>query len=155
MDAPFAEPYLPRPSERPLADVIIFDGRCRFCQAQVRRLARWDLLKRLAFVSLHDPEVARRWPDLSHDELMQNMYLIDVRGRRYKGAAALRVLSRRLPALWPLAPLLHLPGTLRLWQWFYQQVARRRYRLGGTVECDEDACRLHTLARPRAAKQQP
>lgn len=154
MDAPPTEPCLPRPSERPLADVIIFDGRCRLCQAQVRRLARWDLFKRLAFLSLHDAEVACRWPDLSHDELMQNMYLIDVRGRRYKGAAALRVLTRRLLPLWPLAPLLHLPGTLRLWQWLYQQVAGRRYRFAGSLECDQDACRLHTLARPHAAKQQ-
>lgn len=154
MDAPPAESCLPQPSERPLADVIIFDGRCRFCRAQVRRLARWDLLKRLAFLSLHDHEVARRWPDLSHDELMQNMYLIDASGRRYKGAAALRVLSRRLPLLWPLAPLLHLPGTLRLWQWLYQQVARRRYRLAGSLACDEDACRIHMQAKPHAAKQQ-
>ncbi|MCL6502761.1 MAG: DUF393 domain-containing protein [Pirellulales bacterium] len=133
---------LPRPDERPGADVVIFDGRCRLCQAQVRRLARWDLLKRLAFISLHDPEVSLRWPDLPHDELMQNMYLVDSRGRRYKGAAALRVLSRRLPILWPVAPLLHLPGTLGIWQWLYQQVARRRYRLGGAA-CDEQTCHVH------------
>ena len=143
MIPPTAEPPLPCPSERPTADVVIFDGQCRLCQAQVRRLARWDLLHRLAFLSLHEPEVARRWPDLSYEELMQNMYLVDARGRRYKGAAALRVLSRRLPPLWPLAPLLHLPGTLGFWQWLYQQVARRRYRFGRVPACDDGACRVH------------
>lgn len=143
MQSSVADLCLPRPSDRPAADVVIFDGRCRLCQAQVRRLARWDLLRRLAFLSLHDPEVAARWPDLRHDELMQNMYLVDARGRRYKGAAALRVLSRRLPPLWPLAPLLHLPGTLGMWQWLYQQVARRRYRFGQAAACDDGACHLH------------
>jgi predicted DCC family thiol-disulfide oxidoreductase YuxK len=51
-------------------------------------------------------------------------------------------LSRRLPLLWPLAPLLHLPGTARLWRWMYRQVARRRYRLGGR-SCESDACSVH------------
>ncbi|MGD9644753.1 MAG: thiol-disulfide oxidoreductase DCC family protein [Pirellulales bacterium] len=127
----------------PACDVVIYDGNCRFCTAQVKRLTRWDTRRRLAFVSLHDPLVAQRYPDLAHDELMSNMYVIDPRGGRHAGAAAIRYLSRRLPALWWLSPFLHLPGSLPLWQWLYSSFARIRYRFGRVDTCDNGACRVH------------
>lgn len=136
------EPVLPSPAELPQADVVIFDGQCRFCRASVARLHRLDGRDRLAFISLHDPEVARRYPDLSHDELMQNMYVVDRRGKRYYGAAALRYLSRRLPRMWWAAPALHVPLSLPVWQYLYQHVARRRYLFGRVQSCDGGACQL-------------
>lgn len=120
--------------------MVIYDGHCRFCIAQVKRLAKLDLGHKLAFISLHDPRVAERYQDLSHDQLMQNMYLVDRSGERFMGAAAVRRLSRILPPMWPAAPFLHLPGSLPIWQWFYQQVAKRRYRMGKS--CDDGQCEL-------------
>lgn len=137
------ESPLPTPAERPDADVVIFDGHCRICTGQIRRLARWDWGGRLAYLSLHDAEVTRRWPDLTHDALMEEIYLVDHAGRRHRGASALRYLSRRLPTLWWLTPILHLPGTLRFWQWLYRQIAQRRYRFGRIETCDDGSCRLH------------
>lgn len=135
---------LPTPAERPDADIVIYDGHCRICTSQIRRLAAWDTGGRLAYLSLHDPETARRFPDLSHDELMQYMVLVDHRrGRRYRGAEVLRYLSRRLPLLWWAAPILHLPFSMPLWQWCYRQVAKRRYRFGRVESCDDGSCRLH------------
>lgn len=134
---------LPTPAARPQAEIVIFDGHCRICTAQIRRLAAWDTGGRLAYLSLHDPETARRFPDLSHDELMQYMVLVDRRERRYRGAEVLRYLSRRLPLLWWAAPILHLPGSMPLWQWCYRQVAKRRYRFGRVESCDDGSCRLH------------
>jgi len=130
----------PTPVERPDADVVIYDGNCRICTAQVRKLAWWDCQGRLSYLSLHDPEAARRYPDLTHDMLMQQMYVVDRQGNRYGGAAAFRYLSRRLRRLWWLAPLLNIPGSLPLWQYAYRQVAKRRYRFGRTDECDNEAC---------------
>jgi hypothetical protein len=46
-----------------------------------------------------------------------------------------------LPRLWCLAPLLHIPGSLPLWQFLYRQVAKRRYKIAGT--CEDGTCRLH------------
>lgn len=135
---------LPAPADRPGADVVIFDGNCRICTAQIRKLAWWDCQGKLAYLSLHDPEVAQRYPDLTHDMLMAQMYVVDQKGRRYGGAAAIRYLSRRLRRLLWLAPVLYFPGSLPLWQWLYQQVAKCRYRFGTTTECDADACRLHS-----------
>jgi predicted DCC family thiol-disulfide oxidoreductase YuxK len=140
-----ARTKLPTIVENPDADILIYDGDCRFCSGQVQRLARLDGTgKRLAFISLHDPEVTRRWPDLTHEMLMEQMYLVDPQGNRYGGAAAFRYLTRRLPWLWILAPLMHIPFSLPVWQWMYRLVARHRYKLmGKTQTCDSDACAVH------------
>ncbi len=138
---------LPSPLNQPQADVVIYDGQCAMCRAQVQRLARWDTGRRLAFLSLHDPLVARRYPDLSHDRLMREMVVVDRQGDRRGGADAIRYLSRRLPCLWPLAPLLHVPGSLPIWRLLYRTVARYRYLLGGKRVCEDASCTVH--ARPR------
>jgi predicted DCC family thiol-disulfide oxidoreductase YuxK len=134
---------LPDPDSNPDADVVIFDGVCKFCRAQVGRLRRLDLRgDRLTFLSLHDPRVSERYPDLTHETLMEQMFVIDSSGRRHGGADAVRYLSRRLPAIWILAPLLHIPFSAGLWRWCYRQIAKRRYKLAGK-SCENDACRIH------------
>jgi predicted DCC family thiol-disulfide oxidoreductase YuxK len=141
---PTSQTRLPTPDELPKADVVIYDGNCRFCRGQVERIARLDGRNRLAFMSLHDEEVYRRYPDLTHEEVMQEMVVVDGAGRRHKGAASIRYLSRRLPALWALAPLLHIPLSMPLWRWLYRLVAQRRYRIAGKIdECDDGACKVH------------
>jgi len=137
--------HLPTPAERPKADIVIYDGDCRFCTGQVENLARWDSRGRLAFLSLHDPEVARRFPDLSYERLMEEMVVVDQRGNRHGGAAAFRYLTTRLPRLYWLAPLMHIPFTLPLWQWGYRQVAKRRYKIAGKTgeACEGEACKVH------------
>ena len=137
-----ASDSLPTVFQRPEADVVIYDGHCKFCRGQVERLHRWDKGGRLAFLSLHDAEVARRYPDLEHEALMQQMVVVDRHGGRRWGAAGFRYLSARLPRLWLLAPLLHIPGSLGLWQFFYREFAKRRYHFGRTGTCDSGSCRL-------------
>ena len=145
--SPFTTPQstqLPTPQELPNADVVIYDGHCKFCTGQVQNLQRLDGGSRLAFVSLHDPFVAKNYPDLTYDMLMDQMYVVDQAGNRYAGAAAFRYLSRKLPKLWLLAPVMHIPFSLPVWQWGYRQVAKRRYLMGKTTDaCDGDACKVH------------
>ena len=140
-----ADVALPAPAERPEADVVIYDGQCKFCTGQAKNLARWDTRRRLAFLSLHDAEVPRRFPDLTHDQLMEQMYVVDQQGNRYGGAAAFRYLTLRLPRLYFVAPLMHLPFTLPLWQWGYKLVARHRYLFGklSPDNCEDGACKVH------------
>lgn len=143
---------LPAPADNPHADIVIYDGDCQFCTRQVKRLHWLDRGRRLTFLSLHDPAVARLLPELSHDELMKEMLVLPASDgsqqprRSYGGAAAARYLSRRLPLLWWLAPLLHIPGSLPLWSWGYQLVARNRYRWNkarGKTDCSSGSCDLH------------
>ena len=133
---------LPDPDAFSDADVVIYDGHCNFCRSQINTLHRFDCCgHRLAYLSLHDPRTSRRYPDLTHEMLMEQMYVIDRQGQRHEGSNAVRYLTRRLPTLWIAAPLLHLPGSARLWRWMYQQVAKRRYKLAGK-SCDGDSCSI-------------
>lgn len=133
---------LPTPADRPAADVVIYDGECKFCTASVRKLHRFDGRGRLAFISLHDPDVARRYPDLTHDEMMQYMFVIPQDGRRLRGAEAFKYLSTRLPLLYWMAPLLYLPGLMPLWQWLYRKFAKTRYRFGRIESCENGSCKI-------------
>lgn len=122
--------------------VVIWDGECRFCRKQVLRLRSLDWWQQLTFLSLHDARVSQRYPQLSHEQLMAEMWVVPPRGKPVGGADALRWLSRTLPALWPLAPLLHVPLTRPLWRALYGWIARQRYRLAGK-DCDGGTCELH------------
>lgn len=135
-------PQIPDPDERPGSDVVLYDGHCLFCRRQVKRLHGVDFGRRLSFLSLHDPRVAERYPDLTHEQLMEQMHLVDTTGRRHAGAGVFRYLTRQLPPLWPLAPLLYLPFSLPLWNWLYGQIARRRYLFGGVAPCVNGACQI-------------
>ena len=124
-------------------DVVIYDGQCRFCRGQVRNLRRLDRTGRLRYLSLHDARVAQWYPDLSHDDLMSQMYVVAPDGSRYGGSEAVKRLSRRLPLLWPAMPILHLPGTAGLWRWGYHQIAKRRYAIAGKTNDCADSCAVH------------
>ena len=131
----------PTLDERPDAYVLIYDGHCKFCRANVRWISSVDQGK-VAYVSLHDPIVAQRWPDLTHEQLMEHLYIIDGNDK-YAGAAAFRFLSRKLVAFWPLMPLMHIPGSLPLWQFGYDRVASIRYRFGRIEDCENGSCQVH------------
>lgn len=121
---------------------VIYDGQCNFCISQINNLKRLDLWRTLQFVSLHDPLVKSACPDLSFEQLMEEMWVVTPEGSKYGGADALRYLSRKLPLLWPLAPLLHIPASRPLWAWMYRKVAQRRYAIAGK-NCSEGTCSLH------------
>ena len=82
--------HLPDSDALPDADVVIFDGQCRFCNSQVRRLHWLDRGSRLSFLSLHDERVAQRYPELSHADLMRQMYVIDSEGNAHGGSDSIR-----------------------------------------------------------------
>jgi len=142
---------LPTPAELPDAHVVIYDGKCVFCQRQVKNLRWFDGKDRLAFVSLHDQFVAENYPDLTYEMLMDQMYIIPGKStgkneHRYGGAEGVAFLSTQFGKLWILAPILNFPFMMPVWQFFYRQVANRRYKIAGKQDdaCDEDGtCDLH------------
>ena len=125
---------------RPDHDTVLYDGQCRFCRSQIALLRRLDVFGALRYTSLHDEQVARDFPELPQERLREEMVVVDRAGTARGGAEAVRYLSRRLPLLWPLALVLHIPGSLPVWDWLYRLVARNRMRLGG--RCEEGTCRL-------------
>lgn len=133
---------LPDPAQMPSSDIVIWDGQCNFCKSQVERLASWDSGK-LSYLSLHDSRVAEIVPDLTQEQLLEQMWVVKSdRSAKYGGADAGRYLSRHLPKLWWLFPVLHIPFSMPLWRWMYRQIAKRRYRISGK-NCDSGTCRIH------------
>lgn len=131
-------------TQRTTPAAVIYDGECKFCCRQVARLRKLDWGGRLEFISLHSPEVARRFPDLAHERLMMEMVVVTPDNRRFFGAGALRYISRHLPTLWPMAVALHIPFTMPIWSWLYRQVAKRRYLFGRAETCVDGTCEIHT-----------
>jgi predicted DCC family thiol-disulfide oxidoreductase YuxK len=121
-------------------DIVLYDGHCRFCQAHVKALQKLDRGRRLSYLSLHDPDAANLVSDIPPENVLREMYVMTER-KRYGGIDAVRHLTRRLPLLWWLAPILHIPGTRRFWSWVYRKVAARRYFFG-RVGCEDGACSL-------------
>ena len=137
------------PADEPSAAVVIWDGQCNFCRSQVERLSRFDSGERLAFISLHDPRVAERYPSLSYEQMMAQMWVVTPNQQMFGGADAFRFLSRYLPRLWWLAPVMHIPLAMPLWRYLYRVIANRRYRLAGK-DCEGGTCQLHA-GRPSVA----
>lgn len=133
---------LPTPDQRPGSDVVIYDGQCGVCTGQVSKLPWWDCQGKLSYLSLHDPQVQQRWPDLSHDRLMHEMCIVDAQGRRHWGAYAVRYLTSRLRRLWWAAPAAYFPGSMLIAEPLYRWIARNRYQLSGKA-CEDGTCELH------------
>ena len=134
---------LPTIDESPEADVVIYDGKCNFCRAQVNRL-NWFTGNKLAFISLHDPRVRERYPELTHEQLMEQMFVVTNSGRRYGGAESVKYLSRKHSGLWFVAPFLHIPLSLPFWQFLYRKIAKYRYLIGGKSDaCESGSCQIH------------
>ena len=125
---------------KPDYDTVLFDGQCRFCRRQITLLRRLDWWSQLRFISFHEPSTGETFPEIPPEELQRQMFVVDRQGQARGGATAVRYLSRRLPPLWPAAALLHIPGTLPLWNAIYGFIAKRRLLIAG--RCDEDSCKI-------------
>jgi len=135
---------LPHAEEFPERDIVVYDGSCRFCHSQVTKLAKWDKQQILAFVPLQHELVAVRYPDLTHDMLMKEMYLVSREGGRYGGVHALREISRRLHRLRWLRFWFRIPLATPITRLVYRTIARFRYRLWGRANrCDHGTCDVH------------
>jgi predicted DCC family thiol-disulfide oxidoreductase YuxK len=131
----------------PPALVVLYDGHCQFCTAQVKNLialARWGAVEAVDF---QEPGVLERFPGLTHEACMQAMHLVTPDGRVYRGfEAAVRAVATR-PLIGRLALIYYLPGIRQLCDWLYARIAASRYRLMGKAvaegECEGGTCRLH------------
>lgn len=109
---------------------VVYDGRCPLCLRTMVMLDAADWRHRLAVVDLESewPRLAAVAPSLTTDQARLAMHVIGPDGTVHRGFFAFRELAGVLPVLWPLWPLLHLPGLGRLGPWVYQVVAGRRTR---------------------------
>lgn len=121
--------------------VVLYDDECPFCRKSVAILKRLDWLGRLGYHNARDvehlPETAVR---LQPERLLQEMHVVTPnRQRAYAGYRAFRWMAGRLPLLWPIWPVLFVPGAACAGQRLYLWVARHRYDL---VPCRHGACAI-------------
>ncbi|HEY8430632.1 MAG TPA: DUF393 domain-containing protein [Sandaracinaceae bacterium] len=132
------------PGAAPARPVVLYDGHCRFCKAQMKNLLRLARPGAIEPLSFQDEGVLDRFEGLTYDACMEAMHLVTPDGRTYRGMeAAVRALATR-PILGLYAWLYYLPGVRQLLDAAYRWVAKRRYAIAGrTPECEDGACAVH------------
>jgi predicted DCC family thiol-disulfide oxidoreductase YuxK len=116
---------------------LLYDGTCRFCVAQARRLKRF-VGAGVQAESLYADGVRERFPTLppvGADGKVGEIKFVDDGGRMSGGAEAIAraLMTGRTPIAWG-ARLYFVPGIRQLSNAVYRAIARRRYRLSGTCE---------------------
>lgn len=106
---------------------VLFDGRCGFCAKTVIVLRSFDWLHRLQFRNFHDIDVRRTYaPNIDLKTLNEAMHVRLPDGSHRKGFDGFRALTKHLPALWILRPLLFIPPVPAIGDRVYRWVAAHR-----------------------------
>jgi predicted DCC family thiol-disulfide oxidoreductase YuxK len=120
--------------------VVIYDGQCHFCIAQVERLQRLDKNDELEFLPRQDPTADQRFPVLTTIDFNTGLRLVKPNGSVYAGADALYHVAQHLPTYRSFTWLYHVPGVRPIAHLAYKWVAANRKRLGKT--CEDNACEI-------------
>ena len=117
---------------------VVYDGLCLFCIRSLRVVRALDVRHTLRFLDSNDRRgVLAELPMLADADLDDAMYVVDDRGRSYRGFHAFRRIARTSPLLWPFVPLLYLPGVAPLGERVYALVARNRRHLGCRIDAPD------------------
>ena len=112
--------------------IILFDGRCGLCNAMIILLRSLDWLKRLQFENYHDPVVREKYAGgIPVKTLDEAMHVRSPNGSITKGFYGVRTLTKELPPLWILVPILYIPGIPFIGEKVYGWVARHRPQRAG------------------------
>lgn len=119
--------------------VIVYDGACPFCQAQVERIRRWAPQGAFEYVPRQQEGLEARFPILAQQDFETGMRLIGTGGGVAVGADAVYEISKRLPATRWLSWLYRVPGIHQIARAAYDWIARNRYRLA-RKKCEDNVC---------------
>jgi predicted DCC family thiol-disulfide oxidoreductase YuxK len=108
---------------------VIYDGECGICTHIVRVIARLDWLHRLTFYANNTPSTFDLFKDLSLERSREEILVHDPRTGWYGGFQACEWIACRIPLLWPLVPVMLLPGAGFVGDRSYKWVAARRHKL--------------------------
>ncbi|OGJ68241.1 hypothetical protein A3B61_03690 [Candidatus Peribacteria bacterium RIFCSPLOWO2_01_FULL_53_10] len=89
-----------------------------------------DHLHHVRAVNFRDPKLRKEHaPDIALKDLDRSMHITMSSGN-FSGFDAFRKLTWHLPTLWPLIPLLYLPGIPPIGRFVYARIAASRNRCG-------------------------
>jgi predicted DCC family thiol-disulfide oxidoreductase YuxK len=127
--------------------VLLYDGDCGLCRTILAGILAIDRRHALRPLALQTPQAAAMLPELSEQERLASIHLVDPDGRVSSAGVALADLTALLPGgRAPAALLRAAPGAT---EWGYRQVADHRHRLGRLIP---GAVRAHATRRVRQAE---
>ncbi|MEK6676125.1 MAG: DUF393 domain-containing protein [Planctomycetota bacterium] len=110
--------------------VVIYDGECAFCIAQIERIKKWDVNRTFECVPRQADGILERFPELAEGDFNTGMRVIAPSGRIHVGADAVYEIARRLPTVRWLAWVYRVPGCHQMGKAMYAWVAANRQSLG-------------------------
>ena len=122
-------------------NVLIYDGHCPFCTAQVERL-KSIAGGSLAAESFQERRVLEHIPELSYEDCMKEIKLVTAEGRILGGAHAIFYALSLNPYLRPLRWIYPLPLLKQIIDFLYRLVAQNRYQIRGG-RCPLGTCTHH------------
>lgn len=132
---------------RPAFPLIVFyDGACIVCATEIAHYGRMAHQGRLRLVDISDPHFDPAPYGRSLEQFMEQMHVLDSKGRYYLGVDAFPAIWAALPGRsWRLlARVIAWPGVHHLARCGYRAFARlRRYLPRRESQCNGGTCRLH------------
>jgi predicted DCC family thiol-disulfide oxidoreductase YuxK len=128
-------PLIGREAEVP----VLYDGKCSFCIRSVEVLSSLDIFRRLKLVDNRAAENKKLFPGFDKERADRELLVRKNGGGWLGGFDACRFLARYLPLLWPVLPLLYLPGAAVMGRKIYAKVAGNRYCIVPSAEKPQPA----------------
>ena len=121
--------------------IVLFDGECPLCRKTTAILKRLDWLHQLRFHNCRDTAgIPANTARLEPARMIAEMHVLTPnRKTALSGFRAVRWIAGRVPPLWPLYPLLFIPGMPKMGQRIYLWIARNRFHL---VPCHDGVCTI-------------
>jgi predicted DCC family thiol-disulfide oxidoreductase YuxK len=118
--------------------ILFYDGVCGLCDRLVQFVLRRDRAHRFRFAALQSDVATQTLGHFGKDPNdLDTVYVLADDGRLLAKARAIFFILRQLGLPWSLVALFGILPTVVI-DWFYDRVARNRYRLWGK----RDSCRL-------------
>ncbi len=115
--------------------IVLYDGHCGLCLRSMFVLLQCDWLAALKPVNFRVSDDRRAFaPDVTERSLDKSMHIKLSNGSYLTGFDAFRYMTKRLPPLWPIAPLLWIPGVAPIGRRVYRWIADSRKK------CDHENC---------------
>jgi predicted DCC family thiol-disulfide oxidoreductase YuxK len=124
------------PSFQAFKVVVFYDGWCPFCIKSVHRLKRMDYFGLIKYVSFRKEGVIKKY-NLDLEKLEKRMHSKKLNGSVKEGIFAFIQISKRLPPLWPMVPVLYLGQLMGVGQKVYDYIASNR-SIVPSGKCDNE-----------------
>jgi len=113
---------------KPKRLAVFYDRDCSLCRLSAEAVRIFDNSDTIDLIDLHDEEQRASFPGLRTEDLIEELHVVDDRGRVWRGARAVNEVLRRQHGMRGLlAWLWYVPGYAWLAEWQYKRIARGRY----------------------------